>query len=66
VTDPEHQAIARALRAEFAATRARPSTRSHTDGHVVALRALPDYDALYGVAFDPAPTDPGVTTAEGQ
>jgi transposase len=66
VTDPEHQAIARALRAEFAATRARPSTRSHIDGHVVALRALPDYDALYGVVFDPAPTDPGATTAEGQ
>jgi transposase len=58
VTDPEHQAIARALRAEFAATRARPSTRSHTDGHVVALRALPDYDALYGVVFDPTPTNP--------
>jgi hypothetical protein len=70
VTDPEHQAIARALRTEFAATRARPSTRSHTDGHVVALRALPDYDALYDVVFDPAPTNPatgpGASTAEGQ
>lgn len=70
VTDPEHQAIARALRAEFAATRARPCTRSHPDGHVVALRALPDYDALYGVIFDPAPTDPTAkdptATAEGQ
>ena len=64
VTDPEHRAIARALRAEFAATRARRSTRSHTDGHVVALRALPDYDALFGVAFDPTP-DP-TATAEGQ
>jgi transposase len=79
VTDPEHRAIARALRAEFAATRARRSTRSHTDGHVVALRALPDYDALFGVAFDPTPithdtpaigSDPaigaGASTAEGQ
>ena len=70
VTDPEHRAIARALRAEFAAARARRPTRSHTDGHVVALRALPDYDALYGVVFDPAPTNPatgpGASTAEGQ
>ena len=62
------------MRTEFAATRdrARRSTRSHTDGHVVALRALPDYDALYGVVFDPAPahSDPatgaGTTIAEGQ
>jgi transposase len=78
VTDPEHRSIARALRTEFAATRdrARRDTRSHPDGHVVALRALPDYDALFGVAFDPAPdtqdtpasSDPatGAITAEGQ
>lgn len=74
ITDPEHQAIARALRTEFAATRdrARRSARSHVDGHVVALRALPDYDALYGVSFDPAPSthdtpaDIPATTAEGQ
>jgi hypothetical protein len=58
------------MRAELAATRNRPSTRSHTDGPVVALRALPDYDALYGVVFDPTPIDPTPTdptaTAEGQ
>ena len=71
ITDPEHRSIARAMRTEFAAIRdrARRSVRSHTDGHVVALRALPDYDALYGVNFDPTPdpttTDP-TTTAEGQ
>ena len=78
VTDPEHRSIARALRTEFAATRdrARRDTRSHPDGHVVALRALPDYDALFGVAFDPAPATPDTPatshpateaiTAEGQ
>jgi hypothetical protein len=70
VTDPEHRAIARSLRTEFAAARdrARRNTRSHSDGHVVALRALPDYDALFGVAFDPAPITPDTpdTTAEGQ
>ena len=82
ITDPEHRATARAMRTEFATTRDRArarhhsSTRSHTDGHVVALRALPDYDALFGVTFDPAfdPTtradidaDPvgGPSTAEG-
>jgi len=78
VTDPEHRSIARALRTEFAATRdrGRRDTRSHPDGHVVALRALPDYDALFGVAFDPAPATPDTPatsnpateaiTAEGQ
>jgi hypothetical protein len=65
VTDPEHRSIARALRTEFATTRAHATTRSHPDGHVVAIRALPDYDALYGVVFDPAPTD-STATAEGQ
>jgi hypothetical protein len=25
--------------------------RLHPDGHPVALRALPDYDALFGVDF---------------
>jgi hypothetical protein len=64
------------MRAEPAATRQRPGTRAHPDGHVVAIRALPDYDALFGVTFDPAfdPTtradidaDPvgGPSTAEG-
>jgi hypothetical protein len=27
------------------------ATRHHTDGHPVTLRALPDYDALFGVDF---------------
>lgn len=73
ITDPEHRSIARALRTEFAATRdraarARRDTRSHSDGHVVALRALPDHDALFGVAFDPAPVthDTPASTAERQ
>ena len=59
ITDPAHQATAKLLRAELADRRAahRPTTRSHPDGHVVALRALPDYDALYGVDFDPRPGD---------
>jgi hypothetical protein len=58
ITDPAHRATAKLLRAELAERRAthRPGTRSHPDGHVVALRALPDYDALYRVDFDPGPT----------
>lgn len=63
ITDPAHQAAAAALRRDHAqaarlAAAAR-STRAHPDGHVVAIRALPDYDALFSVDFDPRPdTDP--------
>jgi hypothetical protein len=59
ITDPDHVAAAKTLRASFTATRARiaaanrqRATRSHADGHVVPIRALPDYDALFGVDFD--------------
>ena len=57
ITDPEHQATARTLRQDLAARRREAArvTRSHADGHVVAIRALPDYDALFGVDFDPRP-----------
>ncbi len=53
VTDPAHQAIAANLRKAFAAERKQrtEADRQHADGHVVALRALPDYDALFGVDF---------------
>ena len=59
---PAHQATAKALRADLAAPRERAAPqrpRSHADGHVVAMRALPDYDALFGVDFDPHPDRPG-------
>lgn len=68
ITDPAHRETARLLRADLAARRRTASTRTHDDGHVVAIRALPDYDALFGVDFDPRP-DPEAgstpTTAEG-
>ncbi len=53
ITDPAHQAIAANLRKAFAAERKQRAgmDRQHADGHVVALRALPDYDALFGVDF---------------
>lgn len=52
VTDPDHAALAAQLRAGFAADRRRrEQARRHPDGHPVALRALPDYDALFGVDF---------------
>ena len=58
VTDAEHVRIAAELRTEYrlqAAEAARRSlTRHHEDGHPVMLRALPDYDALFGSDFDPA------------
>jgi len=36
--------------------------RQHPDGHVVELRALPDYDALFGVDFNPTTILPGIST----
>jgi hypothetical protein len=56
ITDPAHQATAQQLRADLVAARLeRRFQRAHADGHVVAIRALPDYDALFGVDFDPRP-----------
>ena len=50
VTDPAHVAAAKSLRAAYAAQRAgRQRVRAHPDGHQVPMRALPDYDALFGV-----------------
>jgi transposase len=55
ITDPDHQTIAASMRQALAAERQkRARTRQHADGHPVTLRALPDYDALFGVDF-PAP-----------
>jgi hypothetical protein len=58
VTDPVHAATAQRMREALALDRQKrqAATRHHTDGHAVALRALPDYDALFGVDFDPAST----------
>ncbi|NAZ83803.1 IS21 family transposase [Kineococcus sp. R8] len=59
ITDPAHVQTAKALRRSHADQRAardraeaqRLTGRQHNDGHHVALRALGDYDALYGVDF---------------
>jgi transposase len=55
ITDPAHRELARLLREDLAQRRRAQATRSHPDGHVVAIRALPDYDELFGVDFDPGP-----------
>jgi transposase len=64
VTDPAHVAAAKGLRAAFSAERAAREARErdagaglrqHADGQLVSLRALPDYDALFGVDFTGAP-----------
>jgi transposase len=62
ITDPAHRETAQILRADLATRRRTQSTRSHLDGHVVAIRALPDYDALFGVDFDPSPSGWSATT----
>ncbi|MBB3753585.1 hypothetical protein FHT44_006107 [Mycolicibacterium sp. BK634] len=58
ITDEAHVGIAAGLRNALADQRRRQSTatRRHHDGHAVSLRALPDYDALFGVDFDSTPT----------
>lgn len=58
ITDPAHVTTAARLRRHYTADQQRRSaTRRHTDGHRVALRALPDYDALFGIDdFTSAPT----------
>ncbi len=57
VTDPAHAAAAKAMRQALAADRQARQSRRHADGHPVALRALPDYDALFGVDFNPTGTE---------
>lgn len=54
ITDPVHVATAARLRTAWQdeeRARARAGDRRHLDGHPVPLRALPDYDALFGVDF---------------
>ena len=76
ITDPQHRATAAQMRRALAVERHRQDrreqaahTRRHSDGHVVALRPLPDYDALFGVDFTPngdndSDTDTAVTSEE--
>lgn len=56
VTDPAHATTAAQMRQALAAERnsRQAATRYHSDGHGVMLRALPDYDALFGVDFNPS------------
>jgi hypothetical protein len=62
ITDPAHVATARHMRLALADQRRaqqraeQAGARRHSDGHPVALRALPDYDALFGVDFNPTTT----------
>jgi len=50
ITDSAHVTAAAVLRAHY--RQPKPSgTRAHADGHRVQIRALSDYDALFGVDF---------------
>lgn len=53
ITHPRHKDTARQLRWNRQSEREdrQANARHHADGHAVALRALPDYDALFGVDF---------------
>jgi transposase len=70
ITDPAHVATAHKMRLALAEQRRaqhqsqQNGARRHSDGHPVALRALPDYDALFGVDFNPStPSDMTVAIA---
>lgn len=52
ITDPDHVTTAAQLRAHYQAVARRPAARHHLDGHPVQLRALTDYDAMFGVSFE--------------
>ena len=56
ITDATHVATAKLMRRSLADDRRRraAATRHHGDGHPVTLRALPDYDELFGVDFNPS------------
>jgi transposase len=56
ITDASHVATAKLMRRSLAEDRQRrlAVTRHHGDGHPVTLRALPDYDELFGVDFNPS------------
>ncbi|MBT2504081.1 IS21 family transposase [Curtobacterium sp. ISL-83] len=58
ITDPDHVQTAAGLRSRFQAQQRSASSRRHTDGHPVAIRALTDYDTLFGVNFDPVQPGP--------
>ena len=57
ITDAVHAASAKLMRHALAEDRRRrqAATRHHGDGHPVTLRAVADYDALFGVDFNPSP-----------
>ena len=58
ITDPAHAAAAAQMRQALALDRhSRQQVRRHGDGQAVMLRALPDYDALFGVDFNPKPSE---------
>ena len=51
VTDPVHVETAAVLRARYRDLQRGSRARRHEDGHLVQIRALSDYDALFGVDF---------------
>ena len=54
LTDPQHVAAAAQLRRRYRQQQTAGNSgrvRTHRDGHLVPMRSLPDYDALYGVDF---------------
>jgi hypothetical protein len=53
ITDLSHVVTAAHLRRHFTEQKQIRPPRRHSDGHPVQLRALTDYDAMFGVDFHP-------------
>ncbi|MFC9219263.1 hypothetical protein ACFT8W_00280 [Streptomyces hygroscopicus] len=58
ITDPAHVTTTHTMHQALATKhhQHQTGTRHHTNGHTVALQALPAYDALFGIDSDPEPT----------
>nr|WP_283810094.1 IS21 family transposase [Leifsonia sp. C5G2] len=61
IRDENHLVLAKQMRRALAIERdsRERAERHHADGHTVMLRALPDYDALFGVDFTAPPRKEG-------
>lgn len=58
ITDPAHVQVAAGLRARYQTQQRISTHRRHTDGHPVQIRALTDYDRMFGIDFQATPDHP--------
>ena len=64
ITDPAHVEAARRLRREYTTARLRP--RLPAPGSAVPMRALSDYDALFGIDFTTSASQQALAAEQDQ